>query len=120
MGAHGMGNLHVYEGTINAEWNMQVWGNMCCQVDVLFQEISLLFQQYNTKPNAASIITTWLSSERVRVLNWPACRPDLSPIERFGRIQQKKQLTLGQRKFYNKTDNTGKIVSKNHLKSQED
>ncbi len=40
-----------------------------------------VFQQDNAKPHTAAITTAWLRSRRVRVLNWPACSPDLSPIE---------------------------------------
>ncbi len=40
-----------------------------------------LFQQDNAKPHTAANTTAWLRSRRVRVLNWLACSPDLSPIE---------------------------------------
>ncbi len=42
---------------------------------------SCVFQQVNAKPHTAAITTAWLLSRRVPVLNWPACSPDLSPIE---------------------------------------
>uniref|UniRef100_A0AAR2L5Q2 (E3-independent) E2 ubiquitin-conjugating enzyme n=1 Tax=Pygocentrus nattereri TaxID=42514 RepID=A0AAR2L5Q2_PYGNA len=32
-------------------------------------------------PHSARVTTAWLRSKRVRVLDWPACSPDLSPIE---------------------------------------
>ncbi len=38
----------------------------------------------------AAITTTWLHSRRVRVLNWPACSPDLSLIENIWRIIKRK------------------------------
>ncbi len=40
-----------------------------------------VFQQDYAKPHTAAITTAWLCSRRVRVLNWPAWNPDLSPIE---------------------------------------
>ncbi len=49
-----------------------------------------LFQQDNTKPHTAAITTAWLRSRRVRVLNWPACSPDLSPIENMWCIIKQK------------------------------
>ncbi len=44
----------------------------------------------NAKPHTAAITTAWLHSRRVRVLNWPACSPDLSPIENVWCIIKRK------------------------------
>ncbi len=49
-----------------------------------------VFQQDNAKPHTAAITTAWLRSRRVRVLNWPACSPDLSPIENIWHIIKRK------------------------------
>ncbi len=82
--AYSMGSLHVLEGTMNAER----------YIKVLEQHMLLssrrVFQQDNAKPYAAAITTAWLRSRRVRVLNWPACSPDLSPIENIWRIIKRK------------------------------
>ncbi len=54
-----------------------------------------VFQQDNAKPHTAAITTAWLRSRRVRVLNLPACSPDLSPIENIWRIiKQKNKSTM--------------------------
>ncbi len=45
-----------------------------------------LFQQDNAKPHTVAITTSWLRSRRVQVLNWPACSPDLSLVEKLWRI----------------------------------
>ncbi len=82
--AYGMGSLHILEGTMNAERYLK------------FLEQHMLpsrwrvFQQDNTKPHTAAITTAWLRSRRVRVLNWPACSPDLSPIGNIWRIIKQK------------------------------
>ncbi len=60
-----------------------------------------VFQQDNAKPHPAAITTAWLCSRRARMLNWPACSPDLSPIENIWciikwEIHQRRQQTLQQ------------------------
>ncbi len=47
----------------------------------LFQGRPCIFQHDNARPHTASITTSWLRRRRIRVLKWPACSPDLSPIE---------------------------------------
>ncbi len=85
--AYGMGRLHVLEGTMNAERYIKVLEqHMLPSRWCLFQGRSCVFQQDNAKPHTAAITTAWLRSRRVRVLNWPACSPDLSPIENICRI----------------------------------
>ncbi len=71
----------------------------------LFQGRPCVFQQDNAKPHTAAITTAWLRSRRVRVLNWPACSPDLSPIENIWciikrKIRQRRPQTLQQLETY--------------------
>jgi len=81
--AYGMGNLHVLEGTMNAERYIKVLEQHMLQSRRrLFQGRPCVFQQDNAKPHSAGITTAWLRRRRVWVLNWPACSPDLSPIEK--------------------------------------
>ncbi len=80
-----MGSLHVLEGTMNAERYMKVLEQH------MLPSRRRVFQQDNAKPHTTTITTAWLRSSRVRVLNWPACSPDLSPIENIWRIIQQKK-----------------------------
>ncbi len=89
--AYGMGSLHVLEGTMNAERYMKVLKQyMLSSRRRLFQGRPCVFLQDNAKPHTAAITTAWLHSRRVRVLNWPACSPDLSPIENIWCIIKRK------------------------------
>ncbi len=78
--AYGMGSLHVLEGTMNAERYIKVLEQH------MVPSRRRVFQQDNEKPHTAAITTAWLRSRRVRVLNWPVCSPDLSPIENIWHI----------------------------------
>ncbi len=85
--AYDMGSLHVLEGTMNAERYIKVLEqHMLPSRRRLFQGRPCVFQQDNAKPHTAAITTAWLRSRRVWVLKWPACSPDLSPIEYICRI----------------------------------
>ncbi len=97
--AYGMGSLHVLEGTMNAERYIKVLEQH------MLTSRRCLFQQDNAKPHTAAIATAWLRSRRVRVLNWPACSPDLSPIENIWhiikqKIRQRRPQTLQQLETY--------------------
>ncbi len=97
--AYGMGSLHVLEGTMNAERYIKVLEQH------MLPPRWRVFQQDNAKPHTAAKTTAWLCSRRVGVLNWPACNPDLSPIENIWhiikwKIRQRRLRTLQQLETY--------------------
>ncbi len=97
--AYGMGSLHVLEGTMNAERYIKVLEQH------MLPSRRRLFQQDNAKPHTAAITTAWLRSRGVRVLNWPACSTDISPIENIWciikqKIHQRRPQTLQQLETY--------------------
>ena len=81
------------EGTIDAEAYVGIWRDICCSQDDDFSEE--LLQQNNARP--ARVTTAWLRRHRVRVLDWPACSPDLSPIENVWRIMKRRIRQQGPR-----------------------
>ncbi len=97
-GAYGMGSLHVLEGTMNAERYIKVLEqHILPSRRRLFQGRPCVFQQNNAKPHTVH--------RRVRVLNWPSCSPDLSPIENIWsiikrKIRQRRPQTLQQLETY--------------------
>uniref|UniRef100_A0A3B4CCP3 Tc1-like transposase DDE domain-containing protein n=1 Tax=Pygocentrus nattereri TaxID=42514 RepID=A0A3B4CCP3_PYGNA len=108
--AHSMGNLHICEGTINAERYIKVLEqHMLPSKQRLFQGRPCSFQQDNAKPHSARVTTAWLRSKRVQVLDRPACSPDLSPTENVWHImkhkkRQRRPRTVEQLKLYIKQE----------------
>ncbi len=97
--AYSMGSLHVLEGSMNAERYIKVLEQH------MLPSRQCVFQQDNAKPHTEAITTAWLCSRRVRVLNWPAYSPDLSPVENIWRIiklkiHQRQPQTLQQLETY--------------------
>ncbi len=72
MSACGMGSLHIWKGTINAERYIQVLEqHMLPSRRRLFQGRPCIFQHDNARPHTVSITTSWLRRRRIRVLKWP-------------------------------------------------
>ncbi|XP_059384661.1 putative nuclease HARBI1, partial [Carassius carassius] len=61
-----------------------------CIENFIHESTMETFQHDNAKPHTAAITTAWLRRRRVRVLTWPACSPDLSPIENIWHIIKRK------------------------------
>ncbi len=67
MSACGMGSLHIWKGTINAERYIQVLEqHMLPSRCRLFQGRPCIFQHDNARPHTASITTSWLRRRRIR------------------------------------------------------
>ncbi len=104
VGNHGRRVLRAKEGDLPAcyqrsvqklaslmEWGcISTYGMGSLHVLHMLPSRPYVFQQDNAKPHTAAITTAWLRSRRVRVLNWPACSPDLSPIEKLWCIIKRK------------------------------
>ena len=73
--------LHICEGTIDMEAYAGILETYAASRWQLCPESQCLFQQDNARSHSIQITTAWFRRHRVHVLNWPACSPDLSPIQ---------------------------------------
>ncbi|GFT11076.1 transposable element Tcb2 transposase [Trichonephila clavipes] len=57
-------------------------GPMCIGAGVLIGRLpGAVFQQDNARPHVAKTVKSYLDSQQVQLLPWPAYSPDMSPIE---------------------------------------
>ncbi len=100
--AYVVGSLHVLEGTMNAERYIKVLEQQMLPSRLrLFQGRPCVFQQDNAKPHTAAIITAWLRSRIVSVLNWTAGTFTYREhLEQHLKIRQRWPRTLHQLEAY--------------------
>ncbi|KAL0181600.1 hypothetical protein M9458_024006 [Cirrhinus mrigala] len=71
--------VHFIDGILNAQ---RYRGEILRPIVVPFiHDHHLMLQHDNTWPHVARICTQFLEVENIPVLAWPACSPDMSPIE---------------------------------------
>ena len=46
-----------------------------------FHRLDITFQQDNASIHVNKTTREWLASKKVKTMNWPACSPDLNPVE---------------------------------------
>ena len=86
--AHGMGDLHICEGTIDAEAYLGILErHMLPSRRRLFPGTPCLFQQDNARPHSAEVTTVWLRKLECVCLTGS---PDLSPIQNVWRIMKRR------------------------------
>ncbi|KAL4493024.1 hypothetical protein ABPG72_020803 [Tetrahymena utriculariae] len=70
-------SLEKITGTINSEKYVDILsGNL-----ESIKKRNKLFQQDNARCHTSNISKQWMTSNKIRILEWPAASPDLSPIE---------------------------------------
>lgn len=82
MSSRGVGRLHIISGMMNATKYIDVLQNkMLRSGKDLFGEESFQFQDDNAPCHRAKLVKSWMETNGIIRLDWPAQSPDLNPIE---------------------------------------
>ena len=111
--AHDMGDLHICEDTIDTALMLEFWRDICCHQDDNFpQELHVHFSRTMQGLILHKFTTAWLIRHGVRVLDGPACSPDLSPIENV-RCIMKRRIRKRQPRLLSSSSRVNTIHAKN-------
>lgn len=119
MSASGVGEVFVCDGRMNSERYISMLDEVFeASVLKLFDgnEAEYLFQQDNAPCHKSRRSMQWFRENGIRLLEWPAQSPDLSPIEHLWRMLKLKLLKY---KCKNKTELKDKIVEEWELLSSD-
>lgn len=82
MAAGGVGNFVQIPTTMNKEVYLQILENNLLQsATKLRLGRRFTFQQDGDPKHTAKLVTKWLQTKKIKVMEWPAQSPDLNPIE---------------------------------------
>lgn len=120
MSASGVGELFLCEGRMNTRRYIGMLEEVLepSALKLFDEEVpDYYFQQDNAPCHKSREAMSWFTKNRVRVLDWPAQSPDLSPIEH---LWYKLKLKVAKFKCTSKTTLKNKILEAWDTLSQEE
>ncbi len=99
--ARGTTTLKIAHGSINAEAYQDTLAEHLLGNALALYPDGFTLQQDNARPHTARSTKEWFATHKVDVLEWPACSPDLNPIENLWQIMKCRLEKMDPRKSDN-------------------
>lgn len=94
----GVGPLVKIEGTMDKFVYLDILKNKMEPYSFESLPVNWIFMHDNDPKHTAAVVKTWLSQEKIPLLDWPAQSPDLNPIEN---LWNDVKTIVGQKKIKN-------------------
>ena len=92
----GKSDLYVLEGRQNAQIYIKVLETSLLPLIQQNRSESVVFQQDNCPLHTAAATKQWLATKNINCMEWPACSPDLNPMEYIWDVLSHKVYANGQ------------------------
>ena len=82
MNFEGVGCFKLFDGRLDSQRHLDILDNyLMSSIDIFRKDMGIIFQQDNAPCHTAKICKQWFEENNIKIMSWPANRPDLNCIE---------------------------------------